>query len=249
MRVGIRSTVLERPRDSLERRARMQQQIAKVHHVAPRAHLAVGRVHLVGHATHETLRALEHHLGVVGIETAIPPRVDPLANDRDLSSVLDVLLPLVAAVMAMLGIAVVVVQRGFETVPVPHLLLHDGVHLLRLQDRELRAQAVAIATLRLIESVPSQEVHAQRMKRPDAPQATLFDPAQSRRSFPHLGSRLACEGEGEDLLGRNAVVSDDVGDPRGEGLGLARPRGGENQERRTSVRRDLQLGLVETPQK
>jgi hypothetical protein len=90
---------------------------------------------------------------------------------------------------------------------------------------------------------------------PEAVEGRDLDPrpgaVRQERGEPlaQLARRPAGEGDGQALLGPDAALGDEVGDPGGEGAGLARPRPGDDEHRATGHRRGGALLRVERPQR
>ena len=78
------------------------------------------------------------------------------------------------------------------------------------------------------------------MERAD-PQATRIAAQELGDTRAHLAGSLVREGDREDALRRDAVLRDEVGDPRRQDSGLARPRPGEHEERSLRVLDGLAL--------
>ena len=90
----------------------------------------------------------------------------------------------------------------------------------------------------------AQDPHARGVERADphdlrAAADQLLDP------LAHLGGRLVGEGDRQDRAGVGVALGDQPRDPAGEHPGLARPRAGDDQQRRSLVDDRLALRLVE----
>ena len=75
-------------------------------------------------------------------------------------------------------------------------------------------------------------------------------PGDARANEPldplgHLPRRLVREGDGEDLVGADAVFPDQVSDPMGERPGLAAAGAGDDQDRALGMQDGLALDVVE----
>ena len=92
--------------------------------------------------------------------------------------------------------------------------------------------------------VAPQHAHAEAVERGDpAPERAPLSRASGARL--HLARRLVGEGDGQDLLGRDALVEHEVGDAVGDDAGLAAARPGEDQDRPVGGEDGLPLLRIE----
>jgi hypothetical protein len=123
------------------------------------------------------------------------------------------------------------------------LLLHD-VHHQRLdvglvENREAGLVAQLAVLL-------ADDVQAQVVKGGDRQAAALAGAQQGADALLHLAGGLVGEGHGDDVLGADAAILDQMGDLAGDHAGLAGTGAGEHQERAADVVHGLLLPGVET---
>jgi hypothetical protein len=68
---------------------------------------------------------------------------------------------------------------------------------------------------------------------------------QALDPLAHLARGLVREGDGEDVVGRNVALADQISDAVDDDARLARPRAGQNQQRPLGRHDRLALPLVE----
>ena len=74
-------------------------------------------------------------------------------------------------------------------------------------------------------------------------------PEQPLHPFGHLLGRLVGEGDGQDLVGAEALLSDQIGDAVRQGSRLAGARAGDDQDGPFGVKDRLSLNGVQPLQK
>ena len=119
-----------------------------------------------------------------------------------------------------------------------HDLLHQAKLIVAVQNGEVRLQFHQFG-------VPPKDFHRQRMEgaKPGHPLDRMADqPADPRL---HLARGLVGEGDGQNLIRAGAARRQQMRDPAGQRLGLARPGAGQHQDRAVQCLHRLPLGRVQ----
>jgi hypothetical protein len=93
----------------------------------------------------------------------------------------------------------------------------------------------------------AQDTRANGVERPH-PHADGDRSEQPPDALLHLPGRLVREGDSENVVGRDAVLVDEIADPRGQYPGLSRAGSRENENRTFEVFCSLELFWVESLQ-
>ena len=223
----------EQDRVTLERRARVQNEVREVAGVAGDAGRPVQPVRLCGDRfqSERVGRSLDvgPDLGVVRLQPAVAPFVDRSHHGRRLDLV------------GLLLTALIVAVRRYQSVG--EAVVENRLGLRGFEDREGRRRQHAPFLDRPERA--AQQLDAERVERADVSEPFGIDAAPRGSADPDLGGRLPCESEREHRLGRDAVVLEQAGDSRRQRLRLTGAGRGEHEQRRPAMHRDLPLLLVQ----
>ncbi|GAB3863819.1 hypothetical protein GCM10027610_111160 [Dactylosporangium cerinum] len=115
--------------------------------------------------------------------------------------------------------------------------LHEPAGVVGVIDRERRLETRVVV-------LGPQDAHARRVERrhPHQPGATADEVGDA---LLHLAGGLVGEGDRDDLTGVHGTGREQIGDPAGQHLGLARAGAGDDEQRGTLVGHGVTLRTVE----